>query len=330
MHDILFCLKFALHQLTAVRSGHYNYISQSSMNAPAGYTSVLPESSRSGEDSAYAMASAMQTRQERASFNDASVGAQLSSSPYLHSRVSRNQALAQSGPFTSAVSESSPTSDAAANHWASTVFMDHGNSVEKVQNSRAAQLRRDSNAREQQLTNYGQVSATSRVHMGQSAAVREGPAKHDQRAWGWAVEALEHHRDQVQRAKFVQGAAAPAAPAAPSHPAQLDTKLQRMYKLRAARKAMIDVHRTTQQGESHDFAKDQEKAKLRESEVFIPPPPSSLPLPLLLPLPSHSHSHSHYPFPSPCLPLTLPPTPPSTPPAPTPPPSLSMIHLLSL
>jgi hypothetical protein len=74
----------------------------------------------------------------------------------------------------------------------------------------------------------------------------------------------------VQRAKFVHRAAAPAAAAAaaaPARPAQLDTKQQRMYKLRAARAAMMDVHTTTQQGESHDFAQDQAKAQLREKEV---------------------------------------------------------------
>jgi hypothetical protein len=169
----------------------------------------------------------------------------------------------KSGPFTTAVSESSPTSDAAANNWASTVFMRHGSAGEKIQTSPVVQLQ--SEAREQQLSINGPVAKTSHVHFGQSAAVREGPAKHDQRAWGWAVEALKHHRDQVQRAKFVQSA--PAKAAAPAHPAALDSKLQRMYKLKAARAAMIDVHTTTQQAESHDFAKDQRKAQLREKEV---------------------------------------------------------------
>ncbi len=242
------------------------------MDAPLGYTSVLPESASSAEDSVYAMASAMEKHQ--GSFNDdKSAEVKLSSSPYFRVRRPRSQALSQytSGPFTSAVSESSPTSDASANNWASNVFMRHGGTEQKAQTSPAVQLHSDVKAREQQLSSYGQVSDTSGVHYGQSAAVREGPAMHDQRAWGWAVEALQHHRDQVQRAKFTNKLApraqAPAMAAAPAYPAQLDTKLQRMYKLRAARAAMMDVHRTTQQGESHDFAQDQHKAQLREQEV---------------------------------------------------------------
>ena len=266
MHRVLAFLEY----LTALLPGHTNYISLGSMKAPSGYTSVLPESSGSAEDSAYAMASAMENHQVQGSFHDdKSAGVELSSSPISRFRRPKSQALAQYtlGPFTSAVSESSPTSDAAANNWASAVFMRHGGSEEKAQRS-LVQLHSDVKAREQQLSSYGQATETSKVHLGQSAAVREGPAKHDQRAWGWAVDALEHHRDQVQRAKFIGKLASTAAePAVAAAPAQLDTKLQRMYKLRAARAAMMDVHETTQQGESHDFAKDQEKAQLREAEV---------------------------------------------------------------
>lgn len=52
-----------------------------------------------------------------------------------------------------------------------------------------------------------------------------------------------------------------------AQPAPQDTKIERMYKLKVARQAVLDVHRTTQVGESADFAEDQRKAQLRESEI---------------------------------------------------------------
>ena len=109
---------------------------------------------------------------------------------------------------------------------------------------------------------------TSTLHLGQSSTVREGPARHEERAWGWAVDAFQQNRDAVQRAKTLSVAPPTVMAQTVTPPAPSDTKVQRMYKLKVARQAVMDVHRTTQVGESADFAEDQRKAQLREKEVM--------------------------------------------------------------
>ena len=237
---------------------------------PLGYTTAVPESASTTDDSAYDMAFAIEQHQQREAFNAISSASESAPRQQILARKSVNSA-----PFTSAVSESSPTSDSAANNWASEAF-ENRDETRKMARSlfagRMEKLRSGSgkNPARQQALSETLVSEISKSQLGRSATIREGPARHEVRAWGWATDAFQQHRDAALRSKSTKTPPHPTAMArAVPDSVQPDTKVERMKKLRAAREAMISVHTTTQQGERADFVNNQHKAQLRENEVCL-------------------------------------------------------------
>mmetsp|Transcript_11212 Transcript_11212/g.31201 ORF Transcript_11212/g.31201 Transcript_11212/m.31201 type:complete len:242 (-) Transcript_11212:987-1712(-) len=197
-----------------------------------------------------------------------------------HSRVS------QAYGYTSSVAESAPTSDASINSWANSAFERRTDSRlagahETKLAEIPAQVNDMSNSNHYDRVSYmAEQNTVSTRALGHSTTVREEPAPHDARAWGWAVDALQNHRFAVQRAKFMGSSSPspkrqPMLPTHPTHPtaqvisSQADAKVRRMYKLKAARRAMEDVHVTTQSDENAAFLKDQAEESFRAKEIAL-------------------------------------------------------------
>jgi hypothetical protein len=251
------------------------------MNPPFGYTSAVPETGSSADDSAYEMASEIRQHQELESFDRSSAAQQYglkesavhARAARFHASYPRHQMLAHVDghpqAMTSAVDETSSSQDSAANSWASAVFQQSLNSQRQgrhqFRSSQPVQLRNVQRPARRQFLVQNPGYKPANLHLGQSSSIREAPAGHEERAWGWAVNALKHRRDAAQHPRAIS--TPPVMAQAMAQPAPRDTKIERMYKLKVARQAVLDVHRTTQVGESADFAEDQRKAQLRESEV---------------------------------------------------------------
>ena len=258
-----------------VKDDRASYSARRWAPARAGFTSVLPESSSSADDSAYSMASSIQQKQdgreaERAYARSSELTHRPRAVEHTHRELayrprashepsSQADYAPRRNAVSSAVRETSASASSSASNWAGRVFENaHERQLRVRHGAREIQLAQVSPAEERMPANQRPVPLTSMVP--------EKSAAHDEAAWGWAGDVLLKHRLEMEHHKAmvhpkVVHAAVAAKPQVPLH---MTAKMHRKIKLEAARRAIGDLHHTSQTDENTEF---QQKVKEQEEQV---------------------------------------------------------------